>query len=95
MKIGGNNDFQFKKLHEGQNVNPFEQNNDKGTPDASSLNKTGDVKPSEGVKSKSLEEGASSTGGGHKPPQQMLDKSQFTNENDIQEVDLNEFEDDF
>ena len=84
MKIGGNDDFKFKKTAEGNSINPFQNN----------VEKTGTSEQPDKVKKASLEEGAASLGSAnnHEP---KLDKSNFTNENDIQEIDLSEFEDDF
>ena len=84
MKIGGSDDFKFKKMFEGNGINPFQNN----------VEKTGNTEQPDKVKKASLEEGAASTGSGNNS-EAKLNKNNFTNENDIQEIDLNEFEDDF
>ena len=87
MKIGGNSDLPFN-FFENKGVNPFAQTNETGKVDESK--KTGGV---DEVNKPEKKDGIPNDKNEIKDSK--IDKTQFTNENDIQELDMNEFEDDF
>lgn len=97
MKIGGNDDFALKNVFEKNSLQPAPAENEPKQPNAKNVDgfdNAGKVaKPSE-IHKPAIEEGAAGKKG-EENANAKLDRNQFTDENEIQEIDLEQFEDDF
>ncbi len=97
MKIGGNDDFTLKNPFEKNAMQPNSPENEPkqaGAKNVDGFDNAGKVaKPNE-IHKPAIEEGATGKAG-EENPNAKLDKNQFTDENEIQEIDLEQFEDDF
>lgn len=93
MKLGGigagENPFLKKPLDEINNPDSLESKN--GITDGSKINSPDQA---DKIKKPGMEEGAASNNG-EMNPNAKLDKTHFTKEDDMQEINLEEFEDDF
>lgn len=95
MKIGGigsNDDNPFLKKRIDDDSQRFHGIEPKDANGAQGIDSTKQAGEAEDVKAAGNEEGAASQ---NENPNAKLDKSQFTNEDDIQEIDMQEFDDDF
>ena len=98
MKIGGigsgdDNPFLKKRLDEdSERFHGIEPKENQSAGGVDKTDKTDKTKETEGGNKAGNEEGAASQ---YDNPNAKLDKSQFTNEDDIQEIDMQEFDDDF
>ena len=92
-KIGGGGENPFlKKMHEMNQAGQInDEQSSKGINTDSGVDKTS---KSDEIKKPGMEEGAGSNNTDANP-NAKIDKTQFTDENNIQEIDLEEFEDDF
>lgn len=94
LKIGGGeNPFLKKPFEDAGKINGNENNVQKPIGD----NPAGGIEKTQGadeIKKPGMEEGAASNNT-NANPNAKIDREQFTNEDDIQEIDLQEFEDDF